>query len=211
MNAYDPEKYQPDLLGTWISIAERQAAKDAVLIPMVAGQFRSGRVLELGSGTGHIAVILRTLGWDVVASDYAPFFVEHLKARGLVAHRVDATDIEAANLGTFRNIFCQSITPFITTDYAVVQRAYRSAFSSLEVGGRLVLIHAMAKRSELADEMETHRAFCRAAGFRQVRVQRNQLLPSAAYRVAPGLSAMLEARWAPMLGSRFVLTASRPL
>jgi 16S rRNA A1518/A1519 N6-dimethyltransferase RsmA/KsgA/DIM1 with predicted DNA glycosylase/AP lyase activity len=52
-------------------------------------------LLELGSGAGQLTVLLRDRGFDVVASDYAPFFVEHLASLGLDARRVDATDIDS--------------------------------------------------------------------------------------------------------------------
>lgn len=209
MHAYNPNKYQPDLLHTWIQIAERQAAKDAVLIPEIAANFCPGRVLELGSGTGHIALLLKSLGFEVVASDYAPFFVEHMQSKGLLAYQIDATDICAAGVGSFPNIFCQSITPFITDDLGVVERAYRSVFEALETGGRLVLIHAMEPRSRLVETMQAHRQICQKAGFHQVRMRRDQLLPSVAYRLSPTIAGAMETRWASSLGSRFVLCATK--
>ena len=181
-----------------------------MLLPMVARSFVPGRVLELGAGAGQASVILRDLGWEVVASDYAPFFVDHLRSLGLPAHRVDATDIAASRLGRFANIFCQSVTPLITSDLEVVARSYRSIHEALQPGGRLVEIHAQAARHELRSTMRLHAEQARRAGFQGVSVVRNQLVPSRAYR-APlrPLAVLAERALGRHLGSRFVLTAQR--
>jgi SAM-dependent methyltransferase len=210
LKAYAPEVYTPDLLQRWIKTGRRQEAKDRVLLPMVARSFAPGRVLELGAGAGQASVILRDLGWEVVASDYAPFFVDHLQSLGLPAHRVDATDIAASQLGRFANVFCQSATPLITSDMEVVARSYRSIHETLQPGGRLVEIHAQAARHELRSTMRLHAEQALGAGFQDVRVVRNQLVPSWAYR-APlrPIAVLAERALGRHLGSRFVLTAQR--
>src|SRR4029077_5880788 len=176
-HAYAPAAYVPSSLASWIETGRRQEAKDRVLLPRLARSFAPGRVLELGAGAGQTSLILRDLGWEVVASDYAPFFVAHLQSLGLCAHRVDATDISESGLGTFPNIFCQSITPLITSDVPVIARTYRSIYASLEPGGRLVEIHAQAARRELPATMRMHVEQARRAGFTDVQIGRNQLLP----------------------------------
>jgi SAM-dependent methyltransferase len=210
LKAYAPEVYTPDLLQRWIRTGRRQEAKDRVLLPMVARSFAPGRVLELGAGAGQASVILRDLGWEVVASDYAPFFVDHLRSLGLPAHRVDATDIAASQLGRFANVFCQSVTPLITSDLEIVARSYRSIHETLQPGGILVEIHAQAARHELRATMRLHAEQARGAGFQDVRVVRNQLVPSWAYRVPlRPLAVLAERALGRHLGSRFVLTAQR--
>lgn len=209
MNSYKPDVYTPELLQTWIQIAERQAPKDRLLIPPIARQFGPGPVLELGSGTGHLTQLLRSLGHEVVPSDYAQFFVDYMKSKGLNARRIDATAIGADDYG-FPNIFCQSITPFITTELVVIDKAYRSVLKALAPGGRFVLIHAMAKRADLRQTMVDHEALANDAGFRDVTLRRDQLLPTAAYAKAPWLANTLDGAFAPILGSRFVLSATRP-
>jgi len=212
LKPYAPDVYTPEVLRHWIATGRRQEAKDQVLLVRIARSFVPGRVLDLGAGAGQTSLLLRGLGRDVVASDYAPFFVDHLRSLGLEAHRVDATDISASRLGLFPNIFCQSITPLITSDLSVVARAYRSIHESLEPGGQLVEIHAQAARHELRATMREHANQARRAGFEDVRVVRNQLLPSSAYRAhLRPLAAVAERALGPSLGSRFVLTARRPL
>jgi SAM-dependent methyltransferase len=208
---YAPEAYAPSSLASWIATGRRQEAKDRVLLPRLARSFVPGRILELGAGAGQTSLILQDLGWEVVASDYAPFFVAHLRSVGLCAHRVDATDISESGLGTFPNIFCQSITPLITSDVQVIARTYRSLYAALEPGGRLVQIHAQAARHDLPATMRMHAEHARRAGFADVRVARNQLLPSRAYG-APlrPVAALAERLLGRRLGNRFVLTAQRP-
>ena len=207
---YRPEVYQPALLDTWLNIADRQAAKDRVIIPDLARHFVSGRVLELGSGVGQLTEMLIKLGWQVVASDYADFFIDHMRGRGLDAHKVDATDIDASGLGRFENIFCQSITPFITHDFAVVRKAYESTYKTLAPGGRLVLIHGMEPRKDVPQAMRDHQRICAAAGFTEIQVFRNQMLPSKMYESPlTGIASLIERTFGKTLGQRFVLVASR--
>jgi SAM-dependent methyltransferase len=209
MKPYDPGAYTPDLLAHWISEGERQRAKDRVLLPRIAELLGPGRVLELGAGAGQLTLLLRERGVDIVASDYAPFFVEHLASLGFDARRVDATDIAAAAVGTFPNIFAQSITPLITSDPGVIAGTYRSLRAALDPGGRLVHIHAQAGRAELAATMRVHAALASQAGLRDVRVTRNQLLPSLAYEPPlTAVAALAERLLGPRFGSRFVLSAS---
>jgi SAM-dependent methyltransferase len=210
LKPYAPGVYTPGSLQHWRETGRRQEAKDRVLLPEIARAFVPGRVLELGAGAGQTSLILRDLGWEVVASDYAQFFVEHLQSLGLPAHRVDATDIAASQLGRFANVFCQSVTPLITSDLDVVEQSYRSIREALEPGGRLVEIHAQAARHELRSTMRLHAEQARSAGFRDVRVVRNQLLPSRAYRrpLRP-VAALAERALGRHFGSRFVLTARR--
>jgi SAM-dependent methyltransferase len=211
LRAYAPDVYLPSSLAWWIETGRRQEAKDRVLLPRLARNFVPGRVLELGAGAGQTSLILRELGWDVVASDYAPFFVAHLRSAGLCAHRVDATDISASGVGTFPNIFCQSITPLITSDVGVIARTYRSLYGALEQGGRLVEIHAQAARHELRSTMRMHAEQARLAGFADVRVVRNQLLPSLTYRQpSTPVAAFAELLLGRFFGNRFILTAQRP-
>ncbi len=210
MKPYDPDAYTPDLLAHWISEGERQAAKDRVVLPRIAELLGPGRVLELGAGAGQLSIFLRDRGFDIVASDYAPFFVEHLASLGLDARRVDATDIAAADIGAFANIFAQSITPLITSNPDVIATTYRSIRAALEPGGRFVHIHAQAGRGELSATMRAHAALASKAGLRDVRVTRNQFLPSRAYEqpLTP-LAAVAERLLGAHLGSRFVLSATR--
>jgi SAM-dependent methyltransferase len=211
--SYDPSAYErlADPVKTWSAIAQRQAAKDRVLARAIVEQFVPGRVLELGGGSGDLAVLLRSLGVDIVTSDYHEFFVAHQRSLGLEAYRIDATNISAAGLGPFANIFAQSITPFITEDFHVVLAAYRSAFDALQPGGRLVLIHAMDRWRDVPQVMARHASVANRAGFSIVRSFRQQVLPSSLYAgVARWPALVLERLFGGVLGARFVLVAQKP-
>ena len=156
-----------------------------------------------------LLLLLRERGFDVLASDFAPFFVEHLVSLGLDARRVDAVDIAAAELGRFPNIFAQSITPLITSDRDVILATYRSLRAALEPRDRLVHIDAQAGRGELAATMRAHAELASEAGLRDVRVLRNQLLPSRAYEPPlTDLAGFADRLLGTRLGSRFVLVAT---
>lgn len=209
MHPYRPEAYTPDKLDVWIDIATRQAPKDRLLIPRMLSLLNPGPVLELGSGTGHIAKIIESTGRQVIASDFAGFFVDYMQKSGLNALQIDATSILDAGRGSFANIFSHSITPFVTDDEAVERETYRSSYEALVPGGKMVMLHAMAARSDLTRTMRFHAAICASTGFSDIALRRDQLLPTEAYLRAPKVSMALENLLGAHLGSRFVLSAMK--
>lgn len=50
-------------------------------------------LLELGAATGSDAAFFQARGFDVVCVDLSPQMVEHCRAKGLVAHVMDVTDL----------------------------------------------------------------------------------------------------------------------
>ena len=54
---------------------------------------RKTTVLELGAATGSDAACFKADGFEVVCVDLSPQMVERCRARGLVAHVMDVTDL----------------------------------------------------------------------------------------------------------------------
>ncbi|MFN2517737.1 MAG: class I SAM-dependent methyltransferase [Jatrophihabitantaceae bacterium] len=101
------------------------------------------RLLELGAGTGHLAVHLAELVGPegrVVASDVAPAFVELLKRRlvgvpNASVERIDATAIPAES-GTFDVVVCRMGLMFVPEPV----QALREIRRVLRPGGRLATV-----------------------------------------------------------------------
>ena len=207
--SYDPAAYTPDLLAHWISEGERQAAKDRVLLPRIAALLGPGRVLELGAGAGQLAAAAARARVRRSRVRLRPVLRRASRLAWSDARRVDAVDIAAAGLGRFPNIFAQSITPLITSDRDVILATYRSLRAALEPRDRLVHIDAQAGRGELTATMRAHAELASEAGLRDVRVLRNQLLPSRAYEPPlTDLAGFADRLLGTRLGSRFVLAAT---
>ena len=156
LKAYAPEVYTPDLLQQWIETGRRQEAKDRVLLPEVARSFAPGTGAGAWRRAGQTSLVLRELGWEVVASDYAQFSsttFSHSGCRRIASMRPTS---RPRSWKRFANVFCQSITPLITSDLEVVFRSYRSIHEALQPGGRMVEIHAQAARHELGSTMRLY-------------------------------------------------------
>jgi SAM-dependent methyltransferase len=140
MDGYGPSIYGDriaDVYDDWYG--ERLLPDDAVafLAPLAAG----GRVLELGIGTGRVALPLAACGLDVSGVDASSRMVEKLRAKaGGAAIPVvigDFADVEVE--GTFRLVYVAFTTFFALPSQEVQLRCLRRVAEVLEPGGRFVV------------------------------------------------------------------------
>ena len=206
-------KYPQAGLNEMVEVARRQRAKDEVLTPMIRAQLLAGPVLDLGSGCGQVASILRRDGVDVLGSDYFEFFVDYLRTAGVPAIRVDAFDILRYTEGkTFSTIISQGVQPLAVDAEDGIDRCYRSVAAALAPGGRFVytLPNAMGRQPGASTIAQHRKVLAAITELRELRCLRNQVLPSRAYEVLPRIVSMgierLLGRW---LGQRFVLVLER--
>jgi SAM-dependent methyltransferase len=107
---------------------------------------RGGRVLELGAGSGRLAVPLAAAGLDVWAVDASTAMIDRLRAKpgGERVHAVvdDMADLRAPGLdaaGGFGVVLCAFNTLFNITDTAGQRRCLARAREVLAPDGRVVV------------------------------------------------------------------------
>jgi SAM-dependent methyltransferase len=202
--------YRPQDLAHYVGLARRQEAKDRAFLRRVRPYLRSGTVLELGAACGQLAAILTEMGFQTTASDVQPFFVDYMASRGLAAALVDATDIQASLPRTFDNVVAQAISPLVCRDAGVIRRCYASIHRALPEGGRLLFVFPNARRRARWSTLDDHVPVIREIGFRTVALFRDQVLPSAAYRLLPDwLTGATEETAGRRWGVRHVIVLER--
>lgn len=105
---------------------------------------RGGRVLELGAGSGRLAIPLAGAGLQVWAVDASAAMVERLRAKpgGDRVHTVvdDMAELAAPGLGgPFDVVLCAFNTLFNLTDAAAQARCIARVAEVMAPGGRLVV------------------------------------------------------------------------
>ncbi len=197
------------MLKMWVEITHRQAAKDDFFLSELEACLVPGTLLELGAGVGQLARKLQERGYDVVASDLEPFFVEHMKALGLKALVIDAIDVAAGTDRTFDNIYTQGVSPIVQKNLSRTLKTYESASRALRVGGRFIVIHGGAYDRRY-NRIRDHYPLFAQAGFRLIRHFRHQMLPSAWYRhLNTFVYTMIEGGLGRHMGLRNVLVLEK--
>ncbi|HTM15705.1 MAG TPA: class I SAM-dependent methyltransferase [Terracidiphilus sp.] len=64
--------------GTWLSVAAQRRAVRAALVGVFP---KSGRIIEIGGGTGEDAAFLAGSGYNVLLTDASPRMVDHARAK----------------------------------------------------------------------------------------------------------------------------------
>jgi SAM-dependent methyltransferase len=139
MAEYGPETYGErvaDVYDEWYKLGDT-TAECALLTELAAG----GRALELGVGTGRIAIPLAANGVEVVGIDSSPAMLERLRAKpggekvtGVVGDMAEVT-VE----GEFSLAFVVFNTFFMLTSQEEQVRCFRNVAAALEPGGCFVL------------------------------------------------------------------------
>lgn len=150
MEGYGPETYGDrfaDVYDDWyagVSDVDATVARVAALAAS-AGTEGRGPVLELGAGSGRLALPLAAAGLEVWALDASAAMVARLRAKpgaaGVHAVVGDMADLAAldAGAGPFAVVLCAFNTFFNLTSTEAQGRCLRAVAARLAPGGRLVV------------------------------------------------------------------------
>lgn len=141
MDGYGPHTYGEgfaDVYDEWYGDVSDIAATVDGLVALAAG----GPLLELGVGTGRLALPLADRGLTVVGVDASAAMLDRLRAKP-GAGRVEVHEADMADPlptpGRFAVVFAAFNTFFNLTDTAAQARCLRHAADALRPGGRLVI------------------------------------------------------------------------
>jgi SAM-dependent methyltransferase len=139
MDEYGPATYGErvaDVYDEWYTLDD-PTAECALLADLAAG----GRVLELGIGTGRVALPLAATGVDVHGIDTSPAIVAKLRAKpGGDAIPVTIGDMADVPVdGKFSLVFVVFNTFFMLTTKEEQARCFRNVAAHLEPGGRFLV------------------------------------------------------------------------
>ena len=138
MSTYQPETYGESVAGLY---DDWYADYDASMIDMLAELTRDGRALELGIGTGRVALPLVARGVEVHGIDASPKMVERLRAKpGGAQIPVTFGDFaDVAVVGDFDLVFIVFNTFFALLTQAEQVRCFRNVAAHLKLGGVFVI------------------------------------------------------------------------
>ncbi len=135
----------------FINYASRAPETDAEVAGL-AQLARGGRVLELGVGTGRVAIPLAATGLDVHAIDLDPAMLEQLRSKpgseAVTVHLGDMADMAVD--GNFDLIYAVFGTLFMLPTQDDQVRCFRQAGNKLTPNGKLV-IEALMPRPTIRD------------------------------------------------------------
>lgn len=136
----------------FINYASRAPDTDAEVAGL-AGLARGGRVLELGVGTGRVAIPLAATGLDVHAIDLDPAMLDQLSSKpgsdAVTVHLGDMADMDVD--GSFDLIYAVFGTLFMLPTQDDQVRCFRHAAHKLTPNGKLVIEALMPQPSTYED------------------------------------------------------------
>ena len=139
MDQYGPATYGDrvaDVYDEWYDLVD-PTAECALLAELAAG----GRALELGIGTGRVAIPLAALGVEVHGIDASPAIVDKMRAKpGGDAIPVTIGDMADVPVdGDFSLVFVAFNTFFMLTTQEAQERCFRNVAAHLPPGGRFLV------------------------------------------------------------------------
>lgn len=142
MEPYEPERYGERIAGVYDDIYGEKFA-DSLLpaVDTLADLAGGGRILELGVGTGRLALPLAARGLDVHGIDVSPAMVERLRAKaGAEAVGVTIGDFADVRVdGEFSLVVVAFNTLFMLPDQDAQVRCFANVAARLAPGGRFVV------------------------------------------------------------------------
>jgi SAM-dependent methyltransferase len=197
-----------------IDLSKEQHVKDTIVISQIRPYLRPGKILEIGAGCGQLSLELQRLGYDVIASDIEPLFVEHMRSCGLQAQVVDAREITRDVSTHVDNVLTQGVSTLVTGKLGTVAKTYSAIHEILKPAGRLIFIFPITKpnvsREARWSTLKDHLPVIESTGFRVVTIFRSQILPSAWYsRLGQPITKMLEVSVGVRLGVRHILVLEK--
>jgi SAM-dependent methyltransferase len=137
---YGPATYGDrvaDVYDEWYTLPHDLETEVAFLTELAAG----GRVLELGIGTGRIAIPLAERGIDVHGIDSSQTIVDKMRGKpggeGIAVTIGDMADVPVD--GLFSLVFVTFNTFFMLTSQAAQVRCFRNVATHLAPGGRFMI------------------------------------------------------------------------
>jgi SAM-dependent methyltransferase len=173
---YGPETYGErvaDVYDTWYKKLDKPG--EVEILEELAGD---GPVLELGIGTGRVALALAARGVDVHGIDTSPAIVDEMRKKP-GGERIPVTIGDMADVpvdGAFSLIFVVFNTFFMLTTQEAQVRCFRNIAAHLRPGGRF-LLHAFVPDLSRVERGEN--ISVREAGLDQVRLDTTTFEPAA--------------------------------
>jgi SAM-dependent methyltransferase len=173
---YGPETYGErvaDVYDTWYKKLDKPG--EVEILEELAGD---GPVLELGIGTGRVALALAARGVDVHGIDTSPAIVDEMRKKP-GGERIPVTIGDMADVpvdGAFSLIFVVFNTFFMLTTQEAQVRCFRNIAAHLRLGGRF-LLHAFVPDLSRVERGEN--ISVREAGLDQVRLDTTTFEPAA--------------------------------